>query len=85
MTIKNGSNTFLIGLAVYWQSYGLTCPIRTAEIMQHIRICKIDPTLKRKEWPKQSDTMGIQLRLVPRTLLVWYYDGVINNKLIYNK
>lgn len=28
--IKNGSNTFLIGLAVYWQSCGLKRPITAA-------------------------------------------------------
>lgn len=55
MTIKNGSNTFLIGLAVYWQSCGLTCPIWTAGLMQHI--CAFNSYLSQHLYPNWNTKM----------------------------
>ncbi len=64
MTIKNGRNTFLIGLAVYWQSFDLMCPIWAAGLMQHIRgfnrYCLYISILNEEQW---------------MSITMWKYEG----------
>lgn len=74
MTIKNGSNTFLIGLAVYWQSCGLTSPMLTVGLMQHIRVCnsylsvEFYPKWNINSCPIQYDNIGKSSDVISKEL-----------------